>query len=86
MQKWWGLTGWGPWDHPDGIRSAHGVGRCVSECDTHWPTEDSTYIFYDLGKLSPVTFVRLKRGWAVKGTSHVSVVWLINSQEGTHLP
>lgn len=33
-----------------------GLGDVFSECDTHPPTEDSTYIFYDLGKLSLVTF------------------------------
>ena len=35
---------------PTGLRDV------LSECDTHWPTEDSKYIFYDPGRLSPVTF------------------------------
>ena len=33
-----------------------GLGDVFSECDTRPPTEDSKYIFYDPGRLSPVTF------------------------------
>lgn len=39
-----------------GVPTGLGLGDVFSECDTHRPTEDSTYIFYDPGKRSPVTF------------------------------
>lgn len=57
----WGLTGPLPLARvPGTLLMASGMpiglGDVFSERDTHRPTEDSTYIFYDLGKLSSVTF------------------------------
>lgn len=61
---------------PTILRIPAGLGDVFSECDTRWPTEDSKYIFYDPGRLSPVTFSRREAGrW--RGTSHVSVIWIL---------
>lgn len=62
-----------PGSPPSGIRSTTGLSDMFSECDTCWPTEDSKYIFYGPGKLSPVTFRRKEDGRS-RGTSHGSVI------------
>lgn len=75
-----------PGTPPPMASGAHtGLGDVFSECDTPRPTEDSKYIFYDPGKLSPVTFTRKEAGRS-RGTSHVSVIWIFFRQEGTFLP
>ena len=57
---WLTSSGWGPWEPllppPMASGASTGLGDVFSECDTQPPTEDSKYIFYDPGRLSPVTF------------------------------
>lgn len=69
----------------NGIRSTTGLCDMLPECDTCRPTEDSKYIFYDPGKLSPVTFRRKEDGRS-RGTSRVSVIWILLEQKGILLP
>ena len=60
LSVWLTSSGWGRWEPllppPMASGASTGLGDVFSECDTQPPTEDSKYIFYDPGRLSPVTF------------------------------
>lgn len=58
------------------------LGEAFSKCDTRWPTEDSKYIFYDPGRLSPVTFSRREVGqW--RRANPILVIWILFGRETT---